>query len=292
MTNESVLIIGCGYMGRRAATAWLAEGRSVAALTRSSGNAEELRSMGIVPVIGDVTNPESLFDLPAAGTVLYAVGFDRSAGPSMREVYVNGLRNVLSKLAGRVGRLIYISSTSVYGQQAGEVVDEESPCEPTRENGKICLDAENAVREFGANDRCRVNVLRLAGIYGPGRLLRRIEAVKSGDVIAGNAEAWLNLIHVDDAVGAVLACEANGRDGRTYMVCDDEPIQRREYYGTLAALVGGEPPRFEADRKDTNRGKRCRNARLRDELQATLTYPSIAEGLPQALASDDRSTGS
>lgn len=292
MKDESVLIVGCGYLGRRAAGAWLAEGRTVAAVTRSTENAEELQSAGIEPLIGDVTNAGTLNELPAAGTLLYAVGFDRNAGPSMREVYVEGLRNVLSQMAGRVGRLIYISSTSVYGQNAGEFVDEESPCEPARENGRICLEAENVVREFGRTDQCRVNVLRLAGIYGPGRLLRRIEAVKSGEPIAGNPEAYLNLIHVDDAVGAVMACEANGRGGRTYLVCDDQPIQRREYYETLAALVGGESPQFETDQNDTNRGKRCRNERVHNELRLTLAYPTIREGLPQAVENDAQPTGS
>ena len=292
MKDESVLIVGCGYVGRRAAAAWLAAGRRVAALTRATSHADELRDAGIDPVIGDVTRPDSLADLPAAGTVLYAVGFDRNTGPSMREVYVDGLRNVLSKLAGRVGRLIYISSTSVYGQQDGEAVDEESPCEPTRENGRICLDAENVVREFGEQDQCRVNVLRLAGIYGPGRLLRRIEAVKSAEPIGGNPEAWLNLIHVDDAVGAVLACEANGRDGRTYLVSDNTPVKRRVYYERLAALVDGDPPRFDSESTEENRGKRCRNARLREELRATLKYPSINEGLPQSLRSGNQAAGS
>src|SRR4051794_21685705 len=88
------LILGCGYLGRVVARRWLADGQSVAALTRSHG--DELRTLGIEPVIGDVTDPA--LQLPAADVVLYAVGLDRSAGMSMREVYFGGLANVLAAL--------------------------------------------------------------------------------------------------------------------------------------------------------------------------------------------------
>src|SRR5688572_816560 len=90
------LIVGCGYLGRRVASRWLASGRRVAALTRR--NASALAALGIEPVVGDVLEPATLRDLPTAATVLYAVGMDRTVGKSMREVYVEGLRHVLDTL--------------------------------------------------------------------------------------------------------------------------------------------------------------------------------------------------
>src|SRR5205085_10095462 len=110
------LIIGCGYLGRRVAARWTAAGRTVAALTRR--NADTLRNLGIAPVVGDVLDPASLRGLPAAGTVLYAVGMDRGAGRSMREVYLDGLRHVLGTLPAP-RRFVYVSSTGVYGQTDG-----------------------------------------------------------------------------------------------------------------------------------------------------------------------------
>jgi len=283
------LIIGCGYLGRRVAEAWLQQGHRVSALTRSAEHADEFRSQGLEPVIGDVTDRNSLSSLPEADAVLYAVGFDRNAGKTMRSVYVDGLKNVLDSLAGATHRFLYISSTSVYGQSDGEWVNEESPCEPVRDNGVICREAERLLQ-----DRLpQANILRLAGIYGPGRLLRRVQAVQSGEPVRGHPDAWLNLIHVDDAVRAVLACEQRGDPGRTYLVADDSPLTRREYYGTLSRLLEAPDPVFaeseqqgSSPSRHTRRGlnKRCCNRRLHEELDVSLQYPSAAEGLAQALA--------
>jgi nucleoside-diphosphate-sugar epimerase len=135
------LIIGCGYLGRRVARRWIAHGDTVFALTRSTGRARDLLSSGIEPVIGDVTDPATLGALPEADTLLYAVGLDRTSGKSQREVYVGGLENVLAMVAGKIRRFLYISSTSVYGQNAGEWVDEDSGCLPGSENGSVCLES-------------------------------------------------------------------------------------------------------------------------------------------------------
>src|SRR5688500_4521624 len=106
-----VLIIGCGYLGLRLAALWRGQGRRVLATTRSPARAEEFRASGLVPVVCDVTDPGTLAGLPAPGTCVWCVGLDRSAGATMREVYVGGLRNLLAALPG-AGRLLYVSSTS------------------------------------------------------------------------------------------------------------------------------------------------------------------------------------
>jgi nucleoside-diphosphate-sugar epimerase len=316
------LIIGCGYLGRRVARRWVARGDDVLALTRSNERAAELRRFGVEPMIGDVTDPATLGVLPEADTLLYAVGLDRTSGKSQREVYVGGLENVVACVAGKVRRFLYVSSTSVYGQNAGEWVDEGSTCRPETENGKVCLAAEQLLQSRIPN----ANILRLAGIYGPGRLMARVAALRAGLVLEGNPDAWLNLIHVDDAIAAILACEERGQLGGTYLVGDDRPCRRRDYYALLAALVGAPPPRnanfpplakggqggaggasLSAD--DTKRqgdnetgrqgegeagnatgdlNKRCCNRRLHEELQVTLRYPSVQVGLPIALTERDR----
>ena len=303
------LIIGCGYLGLRAAQVWRARGDRVTALTRSTERAEQLRAEGIEPVVGDVLVRPSLAKLPEVETVLYAVGLDRNSGASRREVYVTGLANVLSQMAGRARRMIYVSSTSVYGQDSGEWVDETSLCEPDAENGRICLEAEQTARRHpavfggasaGGPGLMSLNVLRLAGIYGPQRLLRRTELLHGGVPLEGRADAWLNLIHVDDAVRAVIACEERGRPNETYLVCDNRPARRSEYFAMLASLIGAPEPRFEASageapscgepsggeplRSLLNLNKRCCNRKLREELGVELAFPTFAEGLPQALS--------
>ena len=146
------LIIGCGYLGRRVASRWIASGDDVFALTRSARNAEQLSQLEVSPILGDVTSSASLKSLPECDTVLHAVGFDRSAAATKREVYVDGLSKVLDRMAARCDQFIHISSTSVYGQQDGEWVDEESPCEAKNESGEICIAAEQLVLDRFADD--------------------------------------------------------------------------------------------------------------------------------------------
>jgi nucleoside-diphosphate-sugar epimerase len=240
------------------------------AMTRS--RADELRGLGIEPVLGDVTDPA--LRLPAADTVLYAVGLDRLAGKSMREVYVSGLVNVLRSLDTR--RLIYISSTSVYGQTEGGWVDETSPTEPVDESGRVVLECEQLLRER----RPDAIVLRFAGIYGPGRVIMRA-AVERGEPIAADPDGWLNLIHVEDGAAAVVAAAERGQPGRTYNVADDRPATRRKFYTELAALLGAPEPQFAPAAERTNR--RIRNRRLRTELRVEFQFPDLRAGLRDAI---------
>jgi nucleoside-diphosphate-sugar epimerase len=260
----------------------------VYAVTRNARRAANLQAEGLHPIVADVTRPASLGRLPAAETVLYAVGFDRQAGGSMREVYVDGLRHALDSLSESTQRIVYISSTSVYAQGEGVWVDEASPCEPLRENGRIVLAAEAVLR--GHRWGARSIVLRLAGIYGPGRIPRR-GALAAGEPIAAPSEGYLNLIHVDDAVSIVLAAERCAvPPPRLYTVSDGHPVVRGDYYRELARLIGGPEPTFVAPEADSpaalraEANKRVSNAKLLAELGVSLAYPSYREGLAGIVA--------
>ncbi|MCA9074151.1 MAG: SDR family oxidoreductase [Planctomycetaceae bacterium] len=283
-TLKSRLIIGCGYLGRRVARRWIDAGNQVFALTRSSDHADELSALGIQPVIGDVLSPTSLQSLPATTTLLYAVGYDRSGDASKRVVYVNGLRNVLAALPDSVDRIVYVSSTSVYGQSSGERVDESSICEPTSEGGQICLDAERLLQDK-LTGRIGLHILRLSGIYGPRRLIARIDALRAGQHLTSHPDGCLNLIHVDDATTAVLTCaERDAGRSPVTLVSDDCPIQRREFYETVAKLVDAPEPTFAPPPNEApDLGKCCDNRRLREEWGVNLTFPTINEGLPHAI---------
>ena len=241
-------------------------------LTRN--RADSLKEQGYEPITGDVMEPETLAALPAPDTILYAVGLDRSAGRPMREVYVEGLRNVLAALPAG-GRFVYVSSTSVYGQTDGSLVGESDSTEPLEENGRIVLDAERTLREF----RPDATILRFAGIYGPGRLLRRAQMLKS-EVYLGDPEKWLNLIHVDDGVRAVLDAEGAAPPGGLFNIADDNPVSRRDFYTELARLLGAPPARFEPDgRPAREANRRISNARAKAELGFAPEFPSYREGL-------------
>lgn len=287
------LIIGCGYLGERVAKQWLSGGHETWALTRSAVRAARLADTGLSPLIGDVLDRKSLQKLPQVETILYAVGFDRTSKTSKRTIYVDGLQNTLEQIQGRCRRLVYISSTSVYGQDNGEFVDEFSTVSPSEENGRICRDAETVVWKhfLGTNRGASVGeaiVLRLAGIYGPSRLLAREQQLRGGGLLSGNPDSWLNLIEVEDAVQSVLAAEARGKSGETYLICDDRPIRRREYYAALAQQLGLAAPGFEElasdspERRQLN--KRCINQRMRQELRVELRSPTIIEGLRHLFA--------
>jgi nucleoside-diphosphate-sugar epimerase len=245
-------------------------------LTRS--NSDNLRSLGIEPIVGDVTDPASL-KLPAVGTVLYAIGLDRSAGKSMREVYLGGLTNVLDALSAP-RRFIYVSSTSVYGQSSGEWVDEDSATEPADENGRIVLECERLLHSRLPS----AIILRFAGIYGPGRMIKRV-AIEKGEPLAVDADKVINLIHVEDGARAVIAAVERGRPGSAYNVADGQAVTRREFYTEMAQIVGAPPPQFQSFAGE--RTNRCIiNRRMLAELGVELRYPDFRAGLAQAIGGE------
>ena len=281
------LIFGCGYLGIRVARLWLAAGEPVIAVTRSSVRAQQLAVEGIQPLIADITANAELQLPQVLRTVLFAVGYDRLAGHSIHDVYVGGLARALDQLPKAVEKVIYISSTGVYGQVTGDEVDEDSPCLPTREGGKACLAAEQLLQasRFGS----RSIILRLAGIYGPGRIPRSADLL-AGKPVDAPAAGWLNLIHVEDASRIVLLADQQAGP-RTYVVSDGQPVHRGDYYAELARLLGAPPPQFSVPDANTPAAlraasdKRVQPRRMFSELKPVLAYPSYREGLAAVVAS-------
>ncbi|MEX0867450.1 MAG: SDR family oxidoreductase [Pirellulales bacterium] len=280
------LIFGCGYLGERVGRRWLDAGETVHAVTRSERRAEELERAGYRAIVADVTDPATLTNLPAAETVLFAVGFDRSAGQPIEQVYIDGLRNVLDRLPPAAGHLIYISSTGVYSQDDGGWVDEDSPCKPKRPGGKACLAAERllAAHELGR----RATILRMAGLYGPGRVPRKHD-ILSETPIPSPGDGYLNLIHIEDAADVVLLVESRRGATRVYLVSDGAPVLRRDYYAEIARQLDAPAPRYVASEETgqtPGRGaadKRISNRRLTSEFAVRLRYPSYREGLSAIL---------
>ena len=194
---------------------------------------------------------------------------------------------MLAALPLTVQRFIYISSTGVYGQSQGEILDEQSPCEPTRPGGQACLDAERLLADHPLASR-RI-VLRLAGIYGPHAYPSSRTCAPEQSSMRRSAE-FLNLIHVEDAVEVVLAAEHRATLPALYIVSDGQPVLRRDFYHELARLLAAPQPRF-ADQESSSSphhraagDRRLCSDRLRNELGVPLKFPSYREGLASIVA--------
>jgi nucleoside-diphosphate-sugar epimerase len=303
--NTDVLVVGTGYLGQEVAKLAARQGAKVYATTRGRDRFDSLAKSGFHPIRLDWTDPATfrnlpLSQLPAGFRVLVSVSYDPRNGPGRYDSQVGGLRNLLGLLPGDV-RLCYISTTGVYHQTDGRWVDETSPTHPDRLGGRVHLQAEDllhASRPFS-----RWNILRLAGIYGPGRV-PRVADVLAGRPIVSPASGFLNLIHVHDAARAVMAAWRKmaepsaddryaghpiGIQSRLYVVGDDSPVVRGDFYREIATQCNVAPPTFESPQSDapvrqrSSSNKRVWNRKLRRELLSRLTFPDYRCGLADVL---------
>ena len=235
------LIVGCGYLGKRVASRWLAAGDTVYATTRKQTRANEFTTMGLHPLLGDVTAatdaPNSLRELPAVDTVLWAVGFDRVAAASYEDVHVFGLGQLLDRLPGQP-RIIFISSTGVWGDGGGGFVNETTPPTPIREAGRVLVAAEALLHAHCHGPGVS---LRFAGLYGPDRL-PRLANLLAARPLPVDPESWINLIHIDDAAAVVCEVAELPTPRPLYVVSDGSPLTRRHWYEGLAHIADSPPP--------------------------------------------------
>jgi nucleoside-diphosphate-sugar epimerase len=267
------LVVGCGYLGERVARAWRAAGGRVLAVTRREERARELAAAGFEPVVADVTDPavdwSCLRDLPDLATVFWGVGFDARSGTTHRDVHVAGLGRLLDALP--VGcRMIVSSSTGVWGDEQGRIVDESTPVNPAREAGRVLVEAEALLR---GHVRGPGVALRFAGLYGPGRL-PRLDDLRAGRPLAIDPESWLNMIHVADAARAVCGVAALADPRPLYVVSDNHPVLRRDWYARLAAAAGGPPPTF-APRPDGGTSPPRRGQAADKRVDASLVWRDL-----------------
>lgn len=215
--------------------------------------------MDVEPVVLDVTEAGPWPALPQVESVAWCVGFDRGAGRSMREVYVEGLERFVTRVTS--GRLLYAGSTSVYGAVPRDEASEDSPTAPISDSGHIALEAESILTRL----RPAAVRFRLAGIHGPGRVIGE-SSLRAGRILEGTPDAWLNLIHVDDAARAFVAAGDHAAPGTLYNVADGRPVRRLEYYQRLAIRLGTSPPRFADPAAGGGPGRRIVSRRVWAEL--------------------------
>lgn len=270
---------GLGDVGGRAAARLVEQGHEVVGVRRSAVPGPD----GVTMVRGDLTDDRLARDLPDVpfDRVLVTVSADGRNPHLYRSAYLEGPVTLLAGLARRgdpVARVVFTSSSAVYGQRDDEWVDEGSPTEPNSATGAVLVEAEAAI----AGSAFPATALRLTGIYGPGRT-RLVELVRRGEAVVGSQPSWTNRIHAADAVAACVRLLELGPDAPAVVIgTDDEPADRATVYRWLAVQLGVPGPTVEDQRAPTRGSKRCRNALLRS-LGWRPTYPTFREGYAELL---------
>jgi nucleoside-diphosphate-sugar epimerase len=289
-SSQSVFIVGCGDVGRRVAALERSEGRPVAALARSEKSARELQVLGVRPVAGDLDRPDTLRNLPVTAATLYYLAPPPPSGTADPR-----LRALLAALepGSLPARIVYVSTSGVYGDCGGDWVNEERPPNPQTERARRRLDAETALQEFSAKTGVPAVILRAPGIYGPGRL--PADRIRQGlPVVREEESPWSNRIHADDLAAVCLAADRLGRPGGIYNASDGHPTTMSNYFNSVADLLGlPRPPAIglaEARRvlspsmlSFLDESKRLDNRKMLGELCVRLRYPTLVEGLPACL---------
>ena len=277
-----VLVAGAGWLGSALCRALAGQGHQVTAVRRDPDRAAALASPGVTPLALDLCAPGAAGRLPRD---LDAVVACQSAGAdgaeAYRRAYVEGTRTLLGAVreSGRPVALVYTGSTGVFGQRDGGDVDETTPPAPASPAAEVLVEAERLVLGASAPG-LRTVVLRLSGLYGPGRNWP-LERVRGGQIALGPGDGtWLNLCHLDDAVAAVLAALERGSPGHAYHATDAEPVRRRDLATWVSGRLGIPPPRLpEGSRGPALPDRRIHAERSRQELQVSLRHPTFREGL-------------
>lgn len=266
---DRVLVIGCGYVGCALARRLAAGGADVVGTTTRAERLGEIEAVGARGAILDIGDLGRLKELLADRDVAFLCVAAGRGLQSYEDVYLGAARSLVSACEGSsLGRVVYTSSTGVYGDAGGAWVDEETAPGPDSENGRVLLEAEGVLLEGGCRLGMDTTVVRLGGIYGPGR--DPAERVLS---LAGSKRddggAIVNLIHLDDIVEALTRLAVESHSGVLNLV-DDAPVTRRDYYDAILAQVGVDPIRWSGDGSPS--GKRVSNGRIKALLGMTLRH--------------------
>ncbi len=279
-----VLIVGCGYVGLPLGAELVRRGHEVFGMRRSDTGSADLQAAGIKSVLADVTKPADLAKLPGPfDWVVNCVSSSRGA-QEYRDVYLQGTRNLLDWLAAAPPKkYVYTSSTSVYGQVDGSSVKESSLTQPQSETGQVLVETEQLLLDAARQKGFPAVILRVAGIYGPGRGHLFQQYLCGEARISGNGERFINMIHLDDVVGAIIAALQSGRAGEIYNAADDEPVTQIDFFRWLSEELGKGMPPFatEAENAARKRGltdKKVQNRRLKMELGYEFKYPNFRVG--------------
>lgn len=282
--------MGCGDVALR--MVGLLRGRyRLYALSHSAQRHDLLRAHGISPLPGDLDDPATLSRM--AGLPHDILHFAPPPSQGLRDPRTGNLIRALRRSGSIPQRLVYISTSGVYGDCRGEVVDERRPVRPQSDRAHRRVDAERMLRAWGRDSGVRVIILRVPGIYAADRL--PLERIRAGTPALAQAEdAYTNHIHAEDLARVVRAALSRGRAGRAYNAADGSWLKMGDYFDLVAHSFGLPlPPRI--SRRDAEQSvpetmlsfmresRRLSNRRLRQELRVRLRYPSVGQGVAEAV---------
>ncbi len=286
--RQTLLIVGCGDVGMRVLKLLRKQWR-VLALTSSPQRLPLLRQAGAVPVLGNLDEPATLVRLASLADAVLHLAPPAASGHADRRT--GALMQALLK-GPRVRRLVYASTTGVYGDCQGRNLDETRGVAPGTDRARRRVDAEAQVRRFGRSSGASVSILRIPGIYARDREggQPRDRVLRRAPVLVHEDDVYTNHIHADDLARACVAALWRGAPQRVYNVCDDTELKMGDYFDLVARLEGlAPPPRITRTQALQQLGpmqlsfmgesRRIGNRRLKTELQLRLLYPTVLQGL-------------
>lgn len=262
----------------------------VYALSRSPQQFATLRLLGIIPLRGDLDQPDTLAAI--AGLAHDVVHFAPPPGRGAHDTRTAHLIAALAKGSSLPQQLVYISTSGVYGDCNGELVVETRPVRPQTDRARRRADAERRLREWGARSGVRISILRVPGIYAADRLpLARLE--KGTPALKPEEDSYVNHVHADDLARIVVAALHHAHPNRMYNAVDDAPQKMGDYFDLVADRFGlPRPPRIARAEAAAiipenllsfmNESRRLVNRRIKHELRLKLRYPTVAEGIAAA----------
>ncbi len=287
--HPRLLVAGCGYVGQRLASR-LRGHYDITALVRSDGSAAALQRQGIRAVCLDLDCPSAsprMVQWPAPEALIYLVPPPRQGESDLR------LDRFLRLAGAPPGRFVYLSTTGVYGDAQGELVDESTPVQPRNDRARRRVSAEEMTRVWCSERHVRRVVLRVPGIYGPGRL--PLEILRRSEPVVCEQEAGIgNRIHVDDLVEACAAALSNPLARGVYNVTDGNALSSTTFVRQVAKLAGlPSPPQVPMDEAQLtfsperlsflNESRRVCNRRMLEHLGVTLKYADLESGIRASL---------
>ena len=286
--RRTLLIVGCGDIGLRVVRELVPRWR-VIALTSSPQRMAALRAAGAVPLWGDLDRPRTLARIAGLADLVLHLAPPPSQGE--RDPRTMALLQALVR-RGHTARLVYGSTTGVYGDCGGACIDETRPVAPATARAQRRVDAERRVRFFGRTHGATTTILRIPGIYGVDRDggHPRDRVARGMPVLVPDEDVYTNHIEADDLARACIRALLLGRPQRVYNVCDDTDLRMGDYYDLVADLHGlGRPSRITREQAQDrfsamqwsfmSESRRIRNARAKRELRLVLRYPTVREGL-------------